>query len=249
VAGFMYSSVLFEGSFEDAIAFPVEFMSTLPARFGLSTLDQNWAEGVVVKRATELRPPRRFLGSSEAASEMPRHILKRKAPRFAEKCYDLATKPQIQLSSSLVAGEAGFQLEFVRYELCASAASEARLAAVLSKRGRPDWGDPKACRALVRALVTDSVEDLEASSLCLSPSLCERGNRQKERAGIPAKFQVLLARAAPHKMNLTARCFCLLKANERQLFEDLPITHRCEFLGPAREAAKATIKVYSMRPC
>ena len=127
--------------------------------------------------------------------------------------------------------------------------SEARLAAVLSKRGWPDWGDPKACRALVRALVTDSVEDLEASSLCLSPSLCERGNRQKERAGIPAKFQVLLARAAPHKMNLTARCFCSFKANERQLFEDLPITHRCEFLGPVREAAKATIKVYSMRPC
>ena len=47
------------------------------------------------------------------------------------------------------------------WELCASVGSTARLEAVLSKDGRPDWADRSACVAVLRALVVDAVADLD----------------------------------------------------------------------------------------
>jgi len=153
--GLLFAAPLFIGPFEACLAAvdPEKLATSLPGRLGLPSLPEssgaNWAEGVVIKRLRE-QPgaPKRF-------------VLKRKAARFAEKAYGLATKPRNGIDHSGGGGGVGGPLAMLGWELCASVGSTARLEAVLSKDGRPDWADRSACVAVLRALVVDAVADLD----------------------------------------------------------------------------------------
>jgi Rnl2 family RNA ligase len=48
-AGFYYAKTLLKGSFDEALAYPNEFQTTLPADFGLPEIENNICEGVVIK--------------------------------------------------------------------------------------------------------------------------------------------------------------------------------------------------------
>lgn len=67
---------LVQGSWQEALAYPVEFPTEIPAQFGLPVLPDNLAEGVVLKPATDFRV-------TGPKGEI-RPVLKRKLPRFAE---------------------------------------------------------------------------------------------------------------------------------------------------------------------
>lgn len=55
-SGFFYAKVLATGSMDEMLAFNPHFESTIPAMFGLPTIADNTAEGVVIKRIRGSRP-------------------------------------------------------------------------------------------------------------------------------------------------------------------------------------------------
>ncbi len=72
--GIPHAPVLFRGSFEDCMKYSNEFQSYVPAMFGLPALEDNLAEGVVLKPAQ----PRFFWGGG-------RVMLKNKNAKWSEK--------------------------------------------------------------------------------------------------------------------------------------------------------------------
>ncbi|MDC3962479.1 RNA ligase family protein [Polyangium jinanense] len=76
-AGIPFARPLFRGRYEDALAYPLGFETTIPARLGLPSLGpSNKAEGVVLKPARALVVPRR--------AGVVRPVVKRKIPEFSE---------------------------------------------------------------------------------------------------------------------------------------------------------------------
>lgn len=69
-----YLKPLFRGSFQEVLQFPNQFLTTIPKLHGLPDIDQNFAEGVVIKPAKNMH----FNNGS-------RIILKNKIDKFSEK--------------------------------------------------------------------------------------------------------------------------------------------------------------------
>lgn len=83
-SGFPYLKPLFRGTFEEAMAHPHEFQSTIPAMLGMPPLEKNPAEGVVIKPTENVDYP-----------SGQRFILKHKTDFFNEK-----SKPEPLLKTS-----------------------------------------------------------------------------------------------------------------------------------------------------
>jgi Rnl2 family RNA ligase len=146
-AGILFAKPLFRGGYEDAIAFPLGFETTIPALLGLPSLGpSNKAEGVVLKPARGVVVPRRPGGI--------RPVVKRKIAEFAEdERFHGAKKWQARPKAAAPAPA----LEGLQREVSALV-NENRLHAAVSKVGqvRPD---DTARLAEVLALIK---EDLEA---------------------------------------------------------------------------------------
>jgi Rnl2 family RNA ligase len=144
-----YARPLFRGGYEDALAYPIGFETTIPALLGLPSLGpSNKAEGVVLKPAGSIAVPRR--------SVRIRPVIKRKIPEMAEdERYHGAERWRDRPAAPAPL------LEWLRQE-ASILVNENRLASAVSKVGRPGAGD-HAKLAEVLALVKEDVElDLAA---------------------------------------------------------------------------------------
>ena len=160
-AGLQFAAPLCRGTLARCLDHPVKFKSTLPATLGLPPLDDNWAEGVVIR---PVREP--VMGVSPA--EGGRRLFKRKIAEFSEKQYQNDAWRDARFGKVGSGGAAGGGAVAIpwaetenalRYELLA-AVSEPRLASVLSKIGRVDTADRQQCRAVFDDLVRDVEEAL-----------------------------------------------------------------------------------------
>jgi len=143
-SGVRYARPLFRGSYGEAIAFPIGFETTLPARLGLPSLGpDNKAEGIVVKPERQIIIPQR--------DTCPRPVIKRKIPEFSEdKRFHGAEK-----WSAKPAPASHASLELLRQE-ASSLVNENRWNAAASKVGRIEARD-KDRIADVLALVCEDV--------------------------------------------------------------------------------------------
>jgi Rnl2 family RNA ligase len=166
-AGLLYARALFRGPYEEAIAHPLGFESTLPALLGLPALPGNKAEGVVVKPASAVRVPRR--------AGWVRPVIKRKIAEFAE---DERFHGAEKWAAPRQAGAGA--LEVLRYEV-SCLVNEARLAAAVSKVGRVAPGDRARAREVMMLVVDDLTSELSAKH-----GAQVRGLRGEEAAALRA---------------------------------------------------------------
>lgn len=114
-AGMFHAKTLFRGSPAEALAYPNDFNSTLPAELGLPDIGENIVEGTVVRPVKQ-----RYLGNGS------RVILKNKNARWAEKKQRAkSAEPEVPLPEHIVELR-DIALEYV---------NENRLNNVLSKIG------------------------------------------------------------------------------------------------------------------
>jgi Rnl2 family RNA ligase len=155
-AGIFHAAPLVRGTYEEAVAFPLGFESTIPGRLGLPALPAgNKAEGIVVKPVRAVGR-----GSGGRAGEEIRPVIKRKIAEFAEDARFHAAEKW----TTRPAPAEEEALGWLRYEVSALV-TEARLHAAVSKVGRVGPGDT-ARAAEVAALI---VEDLHAELAARAP--------------------------------------------------------------------------------
>lgn len=139
--GFLYAVPLANGTFEELLAFDVEnFQSTIPKALGLPLIDENYAEGIVLKPLKDAYLP-----------EGERAILKKKRSTFSEVAEGKVDVPAPQPKEKAV----DVQLQATVAKVFAYV-TENRLRNVLSKIGQIDR---KQTNKLISLTTTDAVED------------------------------------------------------------------------------------------
>ena len=141
----MYAQALHVGSLDDAMAYSLDFNSTIPARLGLPQLEDNLAEGVVIK------PTRAF--TIETPKGPIRPILKRKHPQFAEDHRYHQAQPPTQTGHV----DPMVEVEWAMHTML----NINRIQAAISKEGRPT--NEAQYQALYRAVVEDIWADLHSA--------------------------------------------------------------------------------------
>lgn len=149
--GVLAAKPLFIGSYEEALEYPTGFGSHVPGWFGLPPLPGNKAEGIVLK-------PRRDLWVPSGKGKV-RPVLKQKIAEFSE---DERFHGAAKWKPAPVRG-AWLSLEDLR-GLATAFANEARLASAVSKLGPPPSSTSPQAEALLRLLVEDILEQLEADA-------------------------------------------------------------------------------------
>ncbi|MBE9086095.1 RNA ligase [Tolypothrix sp. LEGE 11397] len=150
--GMMASAPLFIGKYHDALAYNIEFESTIPAILGLPKLPfLNKAEGVVIKPLHSI--------DVETAKQKIRPIIKHKIPEFAEDSrfhqaqkWTVKQQPILQHQISLE--------EELSQEMLALV-TPTRLNNVISKFGRVDVNNIKQRQQLVELLMIDVLESFQ----------------------------------------------------------------------------------------
>lgn len=146
-AGFMYSRPLFSGTLEEVTDYPLGFITTLPAQFGLPTIDNNLAEGVVIKPLKNV--------VIETRKGPMRIIFKRKIPKFSER---RALPRPIEHEDLKKRYKDPDNFEMLKYEMYALI-TEQRLVNAISKLGRPEKKEDYI--ELKKELVGDVMETLQ----------------------------------------------------------------------------------------
>lgn len=147
-AGLLAVETLAEGRLEEALATPLPFESTLPARLGLPPLDApNLAEGVVV------RPTRELVLQGRKGPLRP--LIKRKIAAFAE-----APEYHAGQAWSRPAPDPGERLAALERALL-ERLTPARVDAAISKQGLGFLRDPHAEEALLIEFTEDTWAALE----------------------------------------------------------------------------------------
>ncbi len=142
-AGILRLEPLLRGSYEEVMALPLGFESTLPAALGLPPLPPgNRAEGVVAKPVRSVAVARR--------PGVLRPVIKRKIPEFAED----ARFHGAEKWPSRAPGAGAAALSVLRYEVSARV-TEQRFHAAVSKVGRVS---DQARAAEVVALIVDDID-------------------------------------------------------------------------------------------
>jgi len=118
--GFLYAKALYRGFFQDSIAYPNEFPTTIPNVLGLPPIENNICEGVVIKPVIDRIFP---CGS--------RVILKNKNEKFSENL----SKDKTSLKQTKVASALSPEEQEI-LDLVDSYINENRLRSVLSKVGQ-----------------------------------------------------------------------------------------------------------------
>jgi Rnl2 family RNA ligase len=139
--GMDWSRPLYVGSFADCVSFNNEFESTLPALLGNTPLDNNYAEGIVVK-------PVHKMAMVETSKGAVRAILKSKPRRFAE-----SVESYRRAQTAGGHGEADMRMELLAF------VTQTRAAAAVSKHGRGG-----ARRVLIDELRRDALADALADA-------------------------------------------------------------------------------------
>lgn len=144
--GFLYAKTLFRGTFEECLKYPNEFQSNIAKWLGLPEIENNIAEGIVIK-PVELQ----FLPTKD------RVIIKNKNPKYEEKIIrkKKIKRPRPKLSK---------QAENLQEEVSAYI-NENRLNNVLSKVGEIDWvklqGDKVQMGKIAGLFAQDALKDFQ----------------------------------------------------------------------------------------
>lgn len=166
-SGILFTQTLFQGSYEDAVALPLGFETTIPARLGLPSLGpSNKAEGVVLKPLRAVTLPRRTTAI--------RPVIKRKIAEFSEDLrFHEAKKWPVRSGAAPVA----LTLAELRQEVSALV-NENRLQSAISKIG------PVAARDTVRRnhVLKFVKEDLETELAQRHPSALAALSADESRA-------------------------------------------------------------------
>lgn len=119
--GFLYAKPLFKGTLYECLQYPNEFESYISGWLGLPKIENNIAEGIVIKPLVT-----RFL------PDKSRVIIKNKNPKYEEKIIkkNKIKRPKPELSGKIK----NFQEEVKTY------INQNRLETVISKVGKPDIG-------------------------------------------------------------------------------------------------------------
>jgi Rnl2 family RNA ligase len=196
-SGVLFAAPLRVGSYEEALAYPLGFASTLPARLGLPPVANNKAEGVVIK-------PNEALYAEEKGQRV-RVLLKRKIPEFAED----ARFAQAEKWRDVSAGKLSpFQLlQGALPSLC----NENRVQSALSKLGPPAPRDAREWSALFQLVREDVLlslrEDYADTWRLLSEDEQDELSRETSRVVAPQ----LAARGAQQRQQLGARAWARAK--------------------------------------
>ncbi len=148
-AGLLYAAPLFIGSYQEALAYPLGFRSTIPGLLGLPPLpEENKAEGVVI------RPLKAITIATNKGQIRP--VLKRKIPEFAED----RRFHQAQKWSPQQPTDTQSRLDLLKWEVF-NLVTENRLHSALSKLGALKSGDRQKARQVFSVFVEDVLEQLE----------------------------------------------------------------------------------------
>eukprot|EP01119_Soliformovum_irregulare_P015563 TRINITY_DN4389_c0_g1_i2.p1 TRINITY_DN4389_c0_g1~~TRINITY_DN4389_c0_g1_i2.p1 ORF type:complete len:273 (-),score=64.08 TRINITY_DN4389_c0_g1_i2:29-847(-) len=136
--GLFHAAILFSGSYEDCLKYPIRFESTIPARLGLPKLaTSNVAEGVVIKSDVPV-----FVDTPKGPV---RAIVKKKIPDFAE---EMDNQDKNREASDLTSQ-------------ISSMITINRLKNVISKYGRINPKDQKQKTELIHLMKEDIIGDLK----------------------------------------------------------------------------------------
>mmetsp|Transcript_30441 Transcript_30441/g.81880 ORF Transcript_30441/g.81880 Transcript_30441/m.81880 type:complete len:364 (-) Transcript_30441:2386-3477(-) len=191
--GFDFVTPLSIGSYADCVNFNTRFQSTLPNELSLPPLSQdNFAEGVVVRPAKEP-------GHREPDHGRSRGLLKLKIPEFEETTRYGHTQWR-EARNGYALHESGHRsvasdVDVLRYELLAAVTSQ-RLLNVVSKIGRVDVTDKKACRSLLAEFVNDAIESLvEDGFLASANDICKAHREELQSCARELTLEYLRAEA------------------------------------------------------
>lgn len=151
-AGIMAAAPLFIGKYNDALAYNIEFESTIPAILGLPKLPfVNQAEGVVIKPYHSIY--------IETGKEKIRPIIKKKIPEFAEDSRFHQAKKWTVPQQPIITQKLSLEEELSQEMLALVTLN--RLNNVISKFGRISANNIKQRQQLVELLVKDVLESFQ----------------------------------------------------------------------------------------
>ena len=149
-AGFMYSKPLSICSFEEAISFKIGFVTHLPTQFKLPPIDDNLAEGVVIKPMQNLH--------LSIKKGFKRVIVKRKIAKFSErKAIGSPPKKKTQKDTTYTTSN---NFELLKYEIFALVTNQ-RLDNAISKIGLPYEAEDKKWSEIREMMEADVMETLQ----------------------------------------------------------------------------------------
>lgn len=147
--GIFYAQSLFTGKLNEALQFNTRIPSTLPRQLGLPELTDNLIEGVVIKPWSH--------SSMQYVKERP--IIKVKNAEFEEEKFHEAEKwsfiPQIESKAESMAFVVEEMMRYITFN---------RLESVISKIGRPAWGNEVRMNALQTEFLRDVLDDFNRDS-------------------------------------------------------------------------------------
>ena len=162
-SGIMYNEPLYVGKFEQCMDYNIHFNSRIPQILGHPALENNKAEGVVI------RPMKEIVIQTKKGPTRP--LLKRKIEEFSEERFDMKQKPSIQTGIS--------NMELLEFEISGYATMN-RLNNAISKLGRPDAKNKQQNMQLLQMFVDDILESLADENEEMYSSLSKR-EREKLR--------------------------------------------------------------------
>eukprot|EP01126_Amoeba_proteus_P055738 TRINITY_DN6941_c0_g1_i4.p2 TRINITY_DN6941_c0_g1~~TRINITY_DN6941_c0_g1_i4.p2 ORF type:complete len:178 (-),score=43.49 TRINITY_DN6941_c0_g1_i4:41-574(-) len=164
------------GTYTDCLEFDVKFESHLPARLGLPKIENNYAEGIVIKPLKELH-----VNTKKGTT---RAIVKKKAVEFQEIRYHDAKKPMQERNTDVG------PLETLKWEI-PSYVTENRLHNAISKFGSFSCTDKVFLKNLFVTLVDDVMNDLEENNFSeFQVLVSEDKNSLRELAGNEVKVLI-----------------------------------------------------------
>jgi Rnl2 family RNA ligase len=150
--GMMAAAPLFIGKYNDALAYNIEFESTIPAILGLPKLPfVNKAEGVVIKPLHSI-----YL---EKGKDKIRPIIKKKIPEFAEDSRFHQAKKWTVKQQPIITQQLSIEEELSQEML--ALVTPTRLNNVISKFGRVSVNNKKQQQQLVELLIKDVLESFQ----------------------------------------------------------------------------------------
>ncbi|MDZ8056192.1 MAG: RNA ligase family protein [Aulosira sp. ZfuVER01] len=148
----MAAAPLFIGKYNDALAYNIEFESTIPAILGLPKLPcVNKAEGVIIKPLHSIY--------IDTGKEKIRPIIKRKIPEFAEDSRFHQAKKWTVQQQPIITQQLSLEEELSQEMLALVTLN--RLNNVISKVGRVAANNIKQRQKLVKLLVNDVLESFQ----------------------------------------------------------------------------------------
>ena len=178
-----YIPVLFRGKYEEAIAYKIEFTTTIPQIFNLPPLEnENFAEGIVIK------PAKNFFIETKKGKLRP--ASKIKIPQFAEdKRFHQAQKWNYNAYENQKRSPEGSDRDLATE--AANLITLNRLNNLISKVGKPIKKNKKQRERILQLYIDDVIEDLE-DNLSITFADLEKSDRETTLALIEQQAEKLI---------------------------------------------------------